>query len=126
MSTHRDVSINLDMFAAGHLAPTRTTHRAFSVIIELSNGHAPSSIYTESVCFDFISDDEIGELKTFSRAKVKKFNSVMHLMRLPYSFVWNWETLEKEDEAAKPMSSETHRLRHGGKRIISMSIVFHL
>jgi hypothetical protein len=105
--THRDVGINLDMFAACHLAPTPTTHRAFSVIIEVSNAHAHSSIYTESVCFDFISDDEIGELKTFTRAKVQKFNSVMHLMRLLYRFVWDWETLEKEDEVAKAMSSET-------------------
>jgi hypothetical protein len=85
--THREIGMNLDMFAAGHLCVDRET-RHVSYLVETS-GHTLRSVYAEVVDVHLIPD--FGEFEAFSRRKEALYNETMAKLRLPYRFKWFWQ-----------------------------------
>lgn len=94
--THRQVGLNLDFFAAGHVGCDWSNYTS---IIETS-GIYNVGIVDETIHSDFALNVE--EHTSFSQRKEKLYNSTMINLQLPYRFKWfphNPHVIEVFDQA---------------------------
>lgn len=98
--THREVGLNLDFAAAGHIGPpsARTSAR----IVEVS-GPAHVEVGYESVYLDYISDFD--NIRNFVERKVSLFNSTMRRLDFPYHFELFWRDQNTSTMIAEVMES---------------------
>ena len=100
--THREVGINLDMFAPGHIGISPKWGRSY--IIEASSRQLIHICY-ENVFMEYVADSS--QIEAFFLDKVRRFNSCMGRLNLHYYFEWFWQPPNKHIEVERVMKSES-------------------
>ena len=93
---HREVGLNLDYAAAGHIGPSDGERKGVSICEISGNAHTPIS--GEVVHFDHIAD--FASIENFIQLKTSLFNSSMMRLQLPYRFAYFWKP-RRNDENIK-------------------------
>lgn len=103
--THREVGLNLDYAAPGHLRFGDTVSQSKLLdIVEIST-HVHSSIVGEVVMIDYVTDMPV--LEGFIERKKTLFNSTMARLELPYQFDSVWSDSDTIRDVERAMRSET-------------------
>ena len=100
--THREVGLNLDYAAAGHVGCPGGSGTAFRVF-EISRS-AHSLILGEAVLLDYTSD--FTRIQDFNARKIHLFNFVMQVLNLPYHFDGFWSTPSTETDISSVMQAD--------------------
>ena len=104
--THREVGLNLDFAAPGHIRSRRTIPVVSSRIVEVS-GPIHTSIVSENIRLDYIDDRVMRSVEEFNQRKTAFFNSTMIRLKLPYRFEHFFEFAETGQHVAETMKSAT-------------------
>lgn len=94
--THREVGLNLDYAAAGHIGRCDGIRRGAS-ICEIS-GHSHTQVVGEMVHLDQIA--ELVSIESFIERKTSLFNMTMIRLGLPYRFDYYWNST-RDDQSIK-------------------------
>ena len=85
---HREVGLNLDYAAAGHIGLAASSGRTAGMSICETSGTASVQVMGEMVHWEHINDTT--SLKEFINRKVELFNTTMIKLQLPYRFDYYW------------------------------------
>jgi hypothetical protein len=102
---HREIGLNLDLYAVGHVAwPSQIPEgvpRGTSSFVELT-GSAHWGIIAESVFPDYLDKSAFQD---FNERKENLFNSSMNGLGLPYRFKWLWDPEYIEQQVKETMEN---------------------
>ena len=100
--THREIGLNLDLFAAGHILYTldHNLSRARSCFVEIGS-YVHLDIIVENVFIEYLPDSDVASLREFSLRKEALLNTTMKRLSLPYRFKWFYRTPTTELEVAR-------------------------
>jgi hypothetical protein len=99
--THRQVGLNLDYYASGHLG----RHKEARATVHWVETSRPTlyQVFAEVVNLDYIPD--LSALKSFNDRKENLINSSMARLGLPYRFQWFWQSAVSQHEFSTMMKS---------------------
>lgn len=99
--THREIGLNLDYAAAGHIGRSNGPKLSFR-LYEISHA-AHCHIVGEIVHLDFVSD--LSALQSFNQKKTELFNFTMSRLKLPYRFEGFWRSSSSDADLQRVMRS---------------------
>lgn len=102
--SHRDVGRNLDYLAAGHCSRKARDEIGTARVIEIQTG---AIIITEIVLLKYLQHPNAKKrFNEFNDAKVRTMNEAFERLELPYRFLWEFDTVEKQDSIRQVLSQQ--------------------